>query len=124
MVKISFSLRKQLNSFLIRFQIVKTFCSYFKFLCRSLSVKKFCVHILESRVIFAVSDEISVERYFKIPHFVTERDFSFFCFQSIYCTFIIINFSLFSFLLFHFRLFPILFVPFFIIIIFFLLVTF
>ena len=74
MVKISFSLCKQLNSFLIRFQIVKTFCSYFKFLCRTLSVKKFCVPILESRVIFVVSDEISAERYFKIPHLVTESD--------------------------------------------------
>jgi len=74
MVKISFSLRKQLNSFLIRFQIFKTFCSYFKFLFLSSSVKKFCVRILESRVIFVVSNEISAERYFKIPHLVTESD--------------------------------------------------
>jgi len=74
MVKISFSFRKQLNSFLIRFQIFKTFRSYFKFLFRSLSVKKFCVRILESRVIFSISNEISAERYFKIPHLVTESD--------------------------------------------------
>jgi len=41
--------------------------------------------------IFVVSDEISAERYFKIPHLITERDFFFLCFYFIYCIFIIIN---------------------------------